>query len=422
MRKICILGLGKTGLSAIEFFNQDQLYIYDDNPQLLSYFLDHYKVKKFNYEEVDLLFVSPGVPNNKIKKHEVITWAENTGVKITSDIEVFQKENQNAKFVGITGTNGKSTTTALVGTILKRLNSLKVEVCGNIGVPILTRPKAELYVMELSSYQLDLLPEVKLDVAVCLNVTPDHLNCYIDIYDYARSKGRIFTDTSVNIISADYEICERIAPKNSIRFSREKIVDGGISIVDSVLHVGDCKYNIPKHQSLLGKYNAENIAATVAICVNLGVAIDDILQGIESFKGLPHRMEVVHIDSGRNVTYINDSKATNSASAKAAFDGMVGKKFIWIAGGLCKDDGIESLREFFHLIEKAYLIGSSCNDFYNVLTKYGVAAEKSYTLEAALKSVREHRDTTILFSPAAASIDQWRNFEERGDFFRNNCS
>jgi UDP-N-acetylmuramoylalanine--D-glutamate ligase len=133
-------------------------------------------------------------------------------------------------------------------------------------------------------------------------------------------------------------------------------------------------------------------------------------------------MEVVYIDIEKNITYINDSKATNATSTKAAFEAINGKKFVWIAGGLCKDHGIESLREFFHLIEKAYLIGSSCQDFYNVLTKYGVAAEKSYNLETALKSVKDCSNTTVLFSPAAASTDQWKNFEERGDYFRNNCS
>ena len=419
MSRICILGLGKTGLSALEFFqkSQSQVYIYDDSLELLDRYCKEYSVERFNYNDIDILFVTPGMPNNKINKHKIISWAEKGRIKIISDIEIFQQSNPNARFIGITGTNGKSTTTTLVGTIVKRLNKFTVEICGNIGVPVLTTTPADLYVIELSSYQLDLLPEVVLDIALCLNVTPDHLNSYFDINDYARSKGRIFSERSINITSDDYDLCEKIAPSNCIKFSREKILDKGISVLGNQLYIDGNQYSLPQNQSLMGKYNSENIAAAVAICLSLGVSIDEILDGIKAFKGLPHRIEIVHYDPERNVTCINDSKATNTTSTRAAFEAIKGKKVIWIVGGVCKDDGIESLSEFFHLIEKAYVIGSSTDIFYEILTKYGVKAEKSYTLINALNSTKDCKNCTILLSPACASTDQWKNFEERGSFF-----
>lgn len=422
-KRVLIVGLGKTGLSAIEFFQKEnyQIFLYDDNNEAIENYCSKYKVEKFNYNNIDLLFVSPGIPNNNVTKHKVISWGEENKIPITSDIEIFQKRYPNAKFIGITGTNGKSTTTILTTTILKRLNHLKVEACGNIGVPVLTTSPADIYVMELSSYQLDLLPEVELDIAVCLNITPDHLNCYINLDDYARSKSRIFSQNSVNITSADYDLCMKFAPINCRQFSREKVLDHGISIIDNQLYINGSIYSLPENQSLLGKYNAENIAAAIAICIALDVSINDILQGIKSFTGLPHRMEIVYHNQDTNVTYINDSKATNVTSTIAAFEAMKGKKIIWIAGGICKDDGIDSLNEFFHQLEQVYLIGQSTDDFYETLLKYDIKAEKSYTLEAALSAIKNPKDCIVLLSPACASTDQWANFEARGNAFKAIC-
>jgi len=421
--RVLILGLGKTGLSAIDFFHKSnhQVFLYDDNNQVLEKYCDVYKVKKFNYDKIDLVFISPGIPNNKIIKHKIISWAEKERIPITSDIEIFQKQHPNAKFIGITGTNGKSTTTALTVAILKRLYGSKVMACGNIGVPVLTIQDADIYVIELSSYQLDLLPEISLDIAVCLNITPDHLNCYLDINDYARSKSRIFSQKSINIISADYDICNELAPIDSIKFSREYILDNGISIINNQLYIDNYLYSLPENQSLLGKYNAENIAAAIAICRAINIPINDILEGIKDFAGLPHRMEVIYHNNDTNVTYINDSKATNTVSTRAAFEALRSKKIIWIVGGISKDNGIESLNEFFHQLEKVYLIGQSTDDFYNIFSKYNVKAEKSYTLVNSLNSINNAKDCVVLLSPACASTDQWSNFEERGNAFREIC-
>lgn len=420
MKKVCILGLGKTGISLIkEFIGTCKLYLYDDNLEVLERTCNEYNLEKFVDQEVEVLFVSPGIPNNKLNKHRIISQLEEE-VQIKSDIEIFQAKNPDAKYIGVTGTNGKSTTTALIGKILE-VSGLNVQVCGNIGVPVLETPKADIYVMELSSYQLDLLSEVKLDIAICLNITPDHMNCYLDMDDYARSKSRIFGDNSVNIISVDYEHCMKIIEsdcKNYLTTSREIITPNGISIIDGIIYIGDNQYLMPYNKSLVGKYNSENAAAAVAAALAVGLPIDIILNGITQFHGLPHRMEIVKHDEKKNVTYINDSKATNTTSTRAAFEALRDKKIIWIVGGVCKDEGIESLSEFFGAIEKAYLVGSSTDSFYKILTKYGVETEKSYKLERALDSIGDCKDVVVLLSPACASTDQWKNFEERGDSFR----
>ncbi len=421
MKKICVLGLGKTGVSIIkEFLGSAQLYLYDDNSELLGKLCNEYKLPKFIDQDLDLLVVSPGIPNNKIKKHHIISMAEEKKILITSDIEIFQSKNPQAKYIGVTGTNGKSTTTALIGKILD-VAGLKAAVCGNIGVPVLETHQADIYVIELSSYQIDLLKEIKLDIAICLNVTPDHMNCYLDMNDYTISKSRIFTDKSTNIISADYEHCKKIIDETKYNYkeiSRETIISDGVSIIDDMIYINGYKYHVPYNQSLVGKYNGENVAAAVAASITIGIQVDDILRGIKEFKGLSHRMEIILHDEKKNVLYINDSKATNTISTRAAFEGLREKNIIWIVGGLCKDEGIESLHEFFSFIKKAYLIGSSTDYFYEILTSYGVLAEKSYNLENVMNTIKDCSDCTILLSPACSSTDQWKNFEERGNAFR----
>lgn len=422
-KRICILGCGKTGISAIVALKKAnaKVYAYDDNEIYLKKICDEYSVEAFSNQEIDILFVSPGIPNNKLIRHKLIE--SNQFIPIISDIEILQCTHKNAKYIGITGTNGKSTTTSLIGEILQNNDAI---VCGNIGNPVLSMNKASIYVVELSSYQLDLIQDPKLNVAICLNITPDHLDHYMNIYDYAQSKARIFHNDSINIISVDYDICKNIAKdlKNCIPISREITLQYGISILNNVLIINNCfnvigqkEYILPNNLALAGKYNAENIAAAVAACLAMNVNIETILNGIQNFKGLPHRMERIQVN---NITFINDSKATNCASTKAALSSLNNHRIIWIAGGVYKDGALESLREFFPLIDKAYLIGESTDEFFDILTKYGVAAEKSFTLENALNStVKNLSNQVVLLSPACASTDQWKNFEERGNFFRS---
>ena len=209
--------------------------------------------------------------------------------------------------------------------------------------------------------------------------------------------------------------------------STEKILHVGISLIDGKLNINNCLgvkgqmvYDVPHNHSLLGKYNAENIMSAVCACITMDVSIENILESIASFNGLPHRMELILHDKQNNVVFINDSKATNAVSTKAAFEAFKDQKIIWIAGGLCKDDGIETLKDYFNILEKVYLVGSSMDNFYSVLDEYGVTGIKSNTLENALQDISNSmfENCVVLLSPACASTDQWKNFEERGNFFK----
>jgi UDP-N-acetylmuramoylalanine--D-glutamate ligase len=431
-KRVCILGCGKTGEAGVVFFKKFncEIFAFDDNKDHLQKFCEEHQISEFTNQELDILFVSPGIPNNEHKKHHIISSVSNK-VEIISDIEILQMMYPDAKYIGITGTNGKSTTTELVGHILKSsLKGKKVQVCGNIGIPVLSVEKADIYVVELSSYQIDLIPNQKLDVAVCLNITPDHLDRYGTLENYVNSKARIFSDSATNIISVDYSHCKEVFGrlKRAIPISREKYLEVGISSVDGKVFVSNClgskgtnSFSLPNNPSLSGKYNAENILAAAGVCIAMDVDLQDIISGIETFVGLQHRMEIVTHNSQKNITFINDSKATNVISARAAFEALRGKKIIWIAGGICKDDGIEQLSEFFQYIHKAYLIGTSMEQFYEVLSKYNVDAKKTGTLEIALNEICEVpiENSVVLLSPACASTDQWKNFEERGNFFKN---
>lgn len=430
-KKVCILGCGKTGEAGVTFFKNlnCEVFAFDDNKENLQRFCTSHGIDEFKNQEFDILFVSPGIPNNEYKKHHLIS-AITEGVEVISDIEILQLMYPNAQYIGITGTNGKSTTTELVGHILKSLKDKKVQVCGNIGVPVLSVDESDIYVVELSSYQIDLMQSPKLDVAVCLNITPDHLDRYGTMDRYAKSKSRIFSDSTTNLISVDYSHCKEIfgSLKNAIPISREKYLEVGISSSDGKIFISNClglkgviSFDLPNNSSLAGKYNTENILAAVGICLAMNVELKDIINGLKTFIGLPHRMEIVTHNKEKNITFINDSKATNMTSTRSAFEALRGKKIIWIAGGICKDDGIEQLSEFFQYIHKAYLIGSSMEQFYEVLNRYNIEAKKSGILEYALEEICENltENSVVLLSPACASTDQWKNFEERGNFFKN---
>ncbi len=481
-KKILILGLGKTGISAAKKFLafNIEVYLYDDNEVVLNnavqtmesyaYDMSHKILPYILQQEFDYLFVSPGIPNNKIKKHPLIEYAIAKHIPIISDIAILQLLSSNATYIGITGTNGKSTTTALIGHILNTVGNIKTvkysaiasdmklqnktleieaQTCGNIGIPVLdvqvyTKP-SQIYVLELSSFQLDLMQAVNCHVSVFLNVTPDHMNCYLDVHDYANAKSKIFSRSHAmldqrdcyNIISIDYaetqQIYQELVSQDSLNkkvfnipFSREKTLEYGISLHDSKLVIANCfsihgiqTATLSRNNSLIGKYNAENIAAAIAACLACGCDIVSIADSITSFKGLPHRMELVLHDKKNNIIFINDSKATNTAAAGAALAAFSDKKIHWIVGGICKDNGIEELSTFFHSIHTAYLIGSSTDNFAMVLSRYNVQHYKCYTLDNTMKCIvnQNVKDCIVLLSPACSSLDQWKNFEYRGEGF-----
>ena len=380
------------------------------------------------------LVMSPGIPLTHPAPHPIAAKALAAGVPVIGDIELLWQAGTGARFLGITGTNGKSTTTALIGHILGQARH-PVAIGGNLGTPVLTLPALGAdgtYVIEMSSFQLDLIAETRFAVAILLNVTPDHLDRHGDMAGYVAAKTRIFMNQlpgDTAIVGVDDDWCRLVAdgldPARIVRISVERTVPDGVYVLDGTLIddtdgtervITDLK-QIPR---LPGAHNWQNAAAAYAACRACGLTVAEIVEGLTSFAGLAHRQELV-ARIGK-VRFINDSKATNAdAAAKAlgCYDAIH-----WIAGGVPKAGGIEPLRGFFPRIRHAYLIGSAAKQFQETLGET-VPSSLSGDLPTAVRdaAVAAKADPAeapvVLLSPACASFDQYRNFEIRGDAFRD---
>jgi UDP-N-acetylmuramoylalanine--D-glutamate ligase len=340
-----------------------------------------------NLDEADLsqfdsLVVTPGLPLNR---HPIAKRAREAGVEIIGDIELFARARPELpphKVVGITGTNGKSTTTALVHHILETAG-VPTTMGGNIGLPILAQdplPGGGVYVLELSSYQIDLTQSLDCDVAVLLNITPDHLDRYDSFEAYAASKMRL------------------------LEMSEGLIVRGR--------DVGLDQSHWP---ALQGPHNAQNAAAAIETCHALGIGAGEIAEGLRTYPGLPHRMERVREKGG--VLFVNDSKATNptaTAPALAAFPAIR-----WILGGQPKSDGLDECAPFFPHVRSAYTIGDAAEMFEKLLAPHMPVKNCGKLEDAVRQAARDSKPgDTVLLSPACASFDQFRDFEDRGDRFK----
>ena len=367
-----------------------------------------------NLDEADLsrfdsLVVTPGLPLNR---HPIAQRARDAGVEIIGDIELFARARPELpphKVVGITGTNGKSTTTALIHHILKTAG-VPTTMGGNIGLPILAQdplPEGGVYVLELSSYQIDLTQSLDCDVAVLLNITPDHLDRYESFEAYRNSKLRLFEMQSQKSV--------RVEPDHRLSMSDASDVwtpwgrNGEIRDPTPLGAQADWP-------SLQGPHNAENANAAITVCRLLGVDEEAIAHGLRTYPGLPHRMERVREKDG--VLFVNDSKATNptaTAPALAAFPSIH-----WILGGQAKTDNLDECAPHFGHVRSAYTIGEAGELFAGLLAPH-MPVTNCETLENAL--TRAARDSqagdTVLLSPACASFDQFRDFEQRGDRFKD---
>jgi UDP-N-acetylmuramoylalanine--D-glutamate ligase len=395
-----------------------------------------------DWSEFSALVLAPGVPLTHPEPHWTVRKAQDNGVEIIGDIEIFARERAahtpNAPFIAITGTNGKSTTTALIAHILRHAGR-DVQLGGNIGRAILTLedPTSDrFHVIEMSSFQIDLTPTLTPTVGVMLNVTPDHLDRHGSIENYAAVKARLVEGAEVAAIGIDDDfglamLQRRVQAGPAIAFSAEKSLAPGYSLLDDTIICSNREALAVKLASLSGiatlrgKHNAQNALAavgTVRECLNwLGQSSDlDWQSALSSFPGLPHRMEEI----GRigNILFVNDSKATNADSTEKALLSFPRDVF-WIVGGKPKAGGISALEKYFGGIAKAYLIGESSEDFARTLDGK-VAFERSGTLDAAVAAAardakaRAGAEPVVLLSPACASYDQFRNFEVRGDAFR----
>jgi len=388
-----------------------------------------------DWSKIAALVLSPGIPHTFPKPHPIAAEAIAAGCAIVCDIDLLARAVPEATYVGITGTNGKSTTTALVGHILKRAGRAAA-IGGNIGVPVLDLARLDadgIYVLELSSYQLERIPSVALDVAVLLNITPDHLDRHGSMDGYIAAKRQIFeqtAETATAIISLDDPASRgvlmelmmanrhRIVPISvTARAAGGVFVDGHMLIDDidrKAVQVLDLK-TLP---TLMGRHNWQNAAAAYATCRALGLEADVIAAAMRDFPGLAHRQEKIR-DIGR-VAYINDSKATNTDSAAQAL--ATYERIYWLAGGVFKEESLGALIPLLPRVREAFLFGESTPKFASWLNGRVLMSECASMNEALMRAHEAAQKAPdggiVLLSPACASFDQFKDFEDRGDKFR----
>lgn len=424
-KRYAVLGLARSGMTAVDSLlaGGAEVTAWDSREEPRQLLAAKYpgKVELADPVLIDLsgyagVVVSPGVPLNR---HPIAEIAAAAGVPVIGDIELFALARPSLPahwVVGITGTNGKSTTTALVHHLLQSA-ALPTRMGGNIGLPILGQRPLDaggVYVLELSSYQLDLTFSLECEVTALLNITPDHLDRYADFAAYAASKARLFAmqraDQHAVFGAADAET-RSVAAREAARRdpSRVRSVDGADLIALQ-----------PGWPTLQGPHNLQNAAVAVEIVEALGLTPAQWLPAMASFRGLAHRMERVAEAGG--VLFINDSKATNPAStapALAAFPPKAAPRIHWILGGLPKGDDLDECAPFFGNVAAAYTIGDAGPRFADLLSPFMPVRRSEMMCEAIREAIAAARPgDVVLLSPACASFDQFRDYEARGDNFR----
>lgn len=437
-KRIGVLGLGKSGISTIQsLINSNIDYIsFDDNEKTrqtaksLIPDINLVEASDISWEQIDILVLSPGI---NIQNHFLNRVIIENNIDLLCDIELLYNQRQKeATFIGITGTNGKSTTTSLTEHILKSCN-LKAEVGGNIGFPVLTlSPETTHYVLEMSSYQLELINNLRFKSACLLNITPDHLERHLTMEHYTKSKMNIFNHNnseSFAFINLDNHLTKKeyIKIKSNyngrvIGISTETVGQDILTLKDNILYDNvfeQTQFNLKVRKYIPGKHNDENIIAAYGLARSLNLNSEEIIKAIFDFKGLEHRMEFV--EEVNRVQIINDSKGTNSDATEKAL--LSYDNIYWIAGGLPKSNGINDLLYIFHKVKKAYLVGTAKHAFSEFMTQHHLPNIICKDLEDATKqafqdSIMDTQPNVILLSPACASWDEWPNFEVRGDNFK----
>jgi UDP-N-acetylmuramoylalanine--D-glutamate ligase len=444
---VAVFGLGRTGLTAARALAAGgaQPVLWDENPASRA------AAAEQGFEVVDLantdwsgltaLVLSPGVPLTHPEPHWTVQRARAAGVEVIGDIELFARtvasapDHKRPKVVAITGTNGKSTTTAMVGHVLAQAGR-DARVGGNIGLGVLGLEDMHggaVYVLELSSYQLDLTSSLKADAALLLNISPDHLDRHGGMEGYVESKRRVFANQRTGdhaIVGVDDPWCQRICTelvaanhRTIWPISSGRAMGRGVYALQGMLYDGTADRvfevaDLTRARSLPGRHNWQNAAAAYAAARALGVSSDIAAEGLMSFPGLAHRMETVAEIAG--VRFVNDSKATNPDAARQALSSY--PRVHWIAGGQPKQGGIEALADLFPRVAKAYLIGEAAPEFARTLegkAEYALCGDiETATAAAFADAARNGEDAVVLLSPAGASFDQFPDFEARGEAFR----
>ena len=438
-RRIAVFGLGRSGITAARALKAGGALpvLWDDSVSSRM----QAEAEGFDVEDLTVadwsgfaaLVLSPGAPLTHPEPHWTVGKAQAAGVEILGDIELFARaiaalpESERPKVVAITGTNGKSTTTALIGWVLQQAG-LTVHVGGNIGIGVLALPTPTpdaVYVIEVSSYQLDLTTSFAPDVAILTNISPDHLDRHGGMDGYVAAKARIFQaqgpgavalvsldDVRSAGIAATLSAAGRHVRTVSTAVAAEIHVDGGILSI-----AGEPVAGLTGARSLPGRHNAQNAAFAWGAARALGVPREVAASGLLSFPGLAHRME--HVGTLGRVRFINDSKATNADAARQALSSY--ECSFWIAGGRAKGGGIDDLEDLFPRVVEAFLIGEAAGPFAARLgeTPHRASGDMAAAVQAAASAAAATgRDEVVLLSPAAASFDQYPDFEARGEAFR----
>ena len=446
-KRVAVFGLGRTGLTAARALKAGgaEPILWDEQPAARQLAAAEGFVladlRTIDWSGLAALMLSPGVPLTHPQPHWTVELARAAGVEILGDIELFARtvnaapDYKRPKVVAITGTNGKSTTTALLGHMLTAAGR-DARIGGNIGYGVLGLDDMHggaVYVLEVSSYQLDLTSSLKADVSILLNISPDHLDRHGGMEGYVEAKRRVLLnqgkgDTAVIGVDDAWcqQICTEITAANRrtiCPISAKRAMGRGVYTLQGVLYdaTGERVIEVAdllRARALPGRHNWQNAAAAYAAARALGLSVEDAATGLVTFPGLAHRMETVgEID---HVRFVNDSKATNADAARQAMSSY--PRFYWIAGGRPKAGGIDSLEDLFPRIAKAYLVGEAADDFARALdgkADHLICGDLERATRAAFADARSSgEEAIVLLSPACASFDQFPDFEVRGDAFR----
>jgi len=441
--RVVVMGLGKSGLSAAASLRASgaNVEVWDDKASSLAEGkargFKAFDAASMNLKGVRAVIWSPGVPHSFPKSHALAVRARAENVPLACDVDLLLEAQADATIVAITGTNGKSTTTALIAHLFQQAGR-KTAVGGNLGYPALDLDAlgtGGTYVLELSSYQLELVPHLACHTAVLLNITPDHLDRHGGMDGYIAAKRRIFSNQRAPcaaVVGIDdapsaklHEVLRDDGLHKVIPISVKRAVPGGVYVTDGLLidaidGTPSTILDLRAVARLPGTHNWQNAAAAAAAALSQGISAEAIAAGIKTFPGLKHRQELVTILG--NVAFVNDSKATNADATEKAL--LCYQNIYWIAGGQAKEGGITPLAPLFSRIRHAFLIGEAANDFAEAL-KDSMPFERYGDMQSAITAAGNMAlkdnlpGATVLLSPACASFDMFKNFEERGDIFRS---
>ncbi len=438
-QNVAVLGLGRTGQSVVKALQEGgaNVHVWDDSEESRES-IKQQDVIVCNLNNVDwstfkVLVLSPGIPYKYPSPHPIVKEAQRNGIPVVGDIELFAKwinsipVSERPMVIGVTGTNGKSTTTAMIAHTLQYAG-LNVQMGGNIGTGVLDLPpvsRKAVFVLELSSYQLDLTHSLHCNISILLNISADHIDRHGNFDNYVQAKKKVTlnqTKEDLAIISTDDSACRSISDAVSqsvevVDLPNRLISEDELSKVNSL---SECKFSRESFSTLTSAehFNSQNVNATYIVGKRLGIKTEIVSEALSNFEGLEHRKEFV--TKLNTVTFINDSKATNETSVMDAL--LSYKNIYWIAGGRAKENSFEVLNAFVENVVKGYFIGEAQYELERTF-RNTMAVENCVSLvEAVEKSYQEASkcsgESTVILSPACASFDQFKNFEHRGAVFK----